>query len=125
MLPKALKNQSQHVPNSIAHKNAQLENAKSTLIKAKSLNRPVRKAKPNECAFSRERDLIKTQTKSINESETYESNGLLSIKQVLKITNLSRETIRAKRLDGILPFVKRGSNFFYKEEDLLKIQNND
>lgn len=118
MLPKALKNQTEHIPNSIAHKNTQLENAKNALLKAKSLNRPVRKAKSNECAFSRERErTLNAEPRKLTERE----DGLISVKDAVEFYGISQFSIQDQRKKGLIPHKKEKGKYYYNLEDLKKI----
>lgn len=119
MLPKPLKNQTEHVINSIGHKNQQLENAKTALLKAKSLNRPVRKAKSNECAFSKERDrILNAEPKQIEQRE----DGLINAKDAEEFYGVSQFTIQARRKSGLLTFKKEKQKYYYDPEEIKNIE---
>lgn len=65
------------IPNSIAYKKSNLEKAQEMLEVAKSIPRVVRKAKPNECDFSREREkILNAEPRKLQARE----DGLISVK---------------------------------------------
>jgi len=105
------------VPNSIAYKNSHLEKAKEMLEIAKSIPRSVRKANPNECDFSRERDrIMNAEPKQMQLRE----DGLISAKDAVEFYGLSQFSIQAKRKEGLVEFKKENGKYFYNLEHILK-----
>lgn len=119
MLPKALKNQSEHIPNSIAHKNAQLENAKLALEKAKALNRPVRKADKNECDFTRERtmDIQQRESKIIKRED-----GMITATEAKILYGVSGFNIQDKRKKGAIQFKKESGKYYYNPTEIKNLK---
>lgn len=106
------------IPNSVAYKKSNLEKAQEMLEIAKKIPRIVRKAKPNECDFSRERDrLMNSEPRKIKERE----DGLISAKDAVDFYGVSQFTVQLKRKQGLIEYKKENGKYFYNLEDLLKV----
>lgn len=106
------------VPNSIAYKKSNLEKAQEMLEVAKKIPRTVRKAKPNECAFSRERErLLNAEPRKIETRE----DGLISVKDAVEFYGVSQFTIQLRRKQGLIEFKKENGKYFYNLEDILRV----
>lgn len=106
------------VPNSIAYKNSHLEKAKEMLEIAKSIPRSVRKANPNECDFSRERDrIMNAEPRKLKERE----DGMISAKDAVEFYGVSQFTVQIKRKQGLIDYKKENGKYFYNLEDLLRV----
>lgn len=99
--------------NSRAYKEAEKEKANQVLLKAKSLNRPVRRAQSSECEFSHE--LIKNRQQA--ESET------LTTSQAAELLGISKAMVMEAKKSGELPFEKVKTRLIFKRSDCLKILN--
>lgn len=107
------------IPNSIADKKSNRQKAEEALIIAKSIPRPVRKAKSNECAFSRERDrILNAEPKQIEQRE----DGLINAKDAEEFYGVSQFTIQARRKSGLLTFKKEKQKYYYDPEEIKKIE---
>lgn len=107
------------IPNSVAHKNSNLEKAKEALKIAKSIPRAVRKAKPNECDFSRERErLLNAEPRVMKARE----DGLVNLKDAVEFYGVSQFTIQDLRKKGLIPFKKEHNKYYYDPADLMKIE---
>lgn len=107
------------IPNSVAYKKSNLEKAQETLIIAKSIPRAVRKAKPNECDFSRERERILNAEPRIMKVR---EDGLVSVKDAVEFYGMSQFTIQDLRKKGLIPFKKEHNKYYYDPADLIKIE---
>lgn len=107
------------IPNSVAYKKSNLDKAHEMLEVAKSIPRIVRKAKPNECDFSRERErLLNAEPRIMKVRE----DGLISVKDAVEFYGLSQFTIQDQRKKGLIPFKKEHNKYYYDPADLMKIE---
>ncbi|MGH1520576.1 hypothetical protein [Chryseobacterium sp. JK1] len=104
-----------NIPNSTVSKTISLLDATATLEYAKSLKRPVRMAKSDECQFS-----IELQ-KKMEKEET----GFKDVKSAAKYLNVSETTInKLKREKQITEVSKYGKAHFRTSElDLIAMTN--
>lgn len=108
-------NTQKYVINSEAWKNEEMTKAHLALEKAKSLNRPVRRAASNECEFSYE---LKQKRESIDNEE-------LTTVQVAELLKISKALVMYHKNSGILPFTKVDGKLIFKKADCLKLLNED
>jgi hypothetical protein len=102
-------------PNSHEAKQADLIDAKATLLYAKSLNRSVRRAQPYEC-----QDYFELQAKnaeSANSLLTPREAGMLLDMTTRRFTTLSEKY-------NVSPEKSHGQNKLYKKEDVENMRRN-
>lgn len=107
------------IPNSVAYRKSNLDKAHEVLEIAKAIPRKVRRAKPNECEFSRELERVK---KSEPPKLKLREDGLVSAKDAKTFFGISLFTIQEQRKKGSLLFKKEKAKYYYDPEDLKKIE---
>lgn len=100
---------------SCAYKDAEMQKANEALLKAKSLNRKVRRAFPGEGEFSKEIIQIKKDLES----------EIVTVIQASKILNTSKTGVMEYKKTGSLPFEKIKGVLYFKRSDVVKLINNN
>lgn len=99
------------IPGTIAYKKTNLTKAHEALKLAKSQNRPVRRANPNECEFSREIAIVKNN----------QNNDLVTTEQVAKMLGKSNYVVFKYRDLGIFKVHSQiKQTQYYLREDIDK-----
>lgn len=106
------------IPNSVAYKKANITEAEKSLAIAKSIPRTTRRAKPNECEFSRQLDLLKNTYKKELEAR---EDGFITAKEASLTLGMSEFTIHTQRKKGLLPFKYEKLKYYYDPEELKKL----
>lgn len=107
------------IPNSLASKKTELQKAKEVLLKAKLLDRTVRKAESNECDFSRE---IKLKKENNNKPIQIRDDGMITASDAKRVYGISEFNIQDKRKKGLINFKYENRRYYYYIEEIKNLQ---
>ncbi|MEJ5105541.1 hypothetical protein [Chryseobacterium sp. MYb328] len=104
------------IPNSRVAKQLDLLDAMATLEYAKSLNRPVRMAKPGEC------EAIKKEIYKQYQKDPNKPAGMLSSKEAADKIGIKISNLWQQKKNNTIKAVRVGSRNYYSEAEIIRFR---